>query len=542
MKTIAKLLYTICFILVLILVFIFHFHSHVNENSFRSDYSFRLLTDYDYHTYEDKSAPIGIVQEYTLKLQDVPAYNGCITFYAVHQEADIYIEEELVYQIQLADGEHLSKTPGYEWTEVYLNSADEGKELRILIYPVYESSIANQITIYCGDNNAIRNHLIQENLPIILIATLAIILGIVFFVFYLTNIKNGELDHNIIMLGLFSIGAGLWKLCDMTTAPLIFHNSLTLSTIAILSITMMVVPLLTFMQKQLHKEESKSWWMVSILCSLAACTIILLQLCGIADLRETLIISHTMIAITIFFVVINCIREAIHTQFTKKMKLTITCCLMCILGTIIDMVVYYYSGNSGSMIYCLLSFLIYAVIMGLMTAKETRRLIDRGHKADHYQNLALHDTLTGLYNRAFYYEFLKTENVYRENCFIIMMDVNDLKLCNDTMGHDWGDALLINSSKLIKQAFPIGECLRMGGDEFCVILPESSEAECKLCLNTFDELLEKFNTDNPNAFPVSIAYGYANYIKDIDLDFSDTMRRADKMMYQMKLDMKSYIR
>ena len=542
MKNIAKTLYAICFVLVLILVCIFHFHSHVNENIFRSNHSFCLLTDYEYMTYNDETSPTGIVQEYTTTLQDVPDYNGCVTFYTVHQKVDVYIEEELVYQIRLADGEHLSQTPGYEWAEVYLNTSDEGKELRIFVYPVYESSLSNQLKIYYGDNNAIRSHLMRENLPVILIASLAIILGIVFFVFYITNIKNEELDRSILMLGIFSIAAGLWKLCDMTAAPLIFENSLTLSTIAILSITMMVVPFLAFIQKQLQREQNNAWWILSLLCSLAACIIILLQLCGIADLRETLFVSHIIIAISSSFVIINGIREAKRNRFTRKMQLTIICCLMCIIGVLIDMAVYYHSGSSGSMIYCLLAFLIYAAIMGLMSARETRRLIDRAHKADHYHDLALHDTLTGLYNRAFYYEFLKKENVYRENCFIIMMDVNDLKLCNDTMGHDWGDELLINSSKLIKKAFPIGECLRMGGDEFCVLLPESSEAECKLCLNNFDELLEQFNEQNPNTFPVSIAYGYANYLKNIDLDFSDTMRRADKMMYQMKLDMKSYVR
>ena len=542
MKNIAKTLYAICFVLVLILVCIFHFHSHVNENIFRSNHSFCLLTDYEYMTYNDETSPTGIVQEYNATLHDVPDYNGCITFYTIHQEVDVYIEEELVYQIRLADGDHLSQTPGYEWAEVYLNTSDEGKELRIFVYPVYESSLSNQLKIYYGDNNAIRSHLMRENLPVILIASLAIILGIVFFVFYITNIKNEELDRSILMLGIFSIAAGLWKLCDMTAAPLIFENSLTLSTIAILSITMMVVPFLAFIQKQLQREQNNAWWILSLLCSLAACIIILLQLCGIADLRETLFVSHIIIAISSIFVIINSIREAKRNHFTRKMQLTIVCCFMCIIGVLIDMAVYYHSGSSGSMIYCLLAFLIYAAIMGLMSARETRRLIDRAHKADHYHDLALHDTLTGLYNRAFYYEFLKKENVYRENCFIIMMDVNDLKLCNDTMGHDWGDELLINSSKLIKKAFPIGECLRMGGDEFCVLLPESSEAECKLCLNNFDELLEQFNEQNPNTFPVSIAYGYANYLKNIDLDFSDTMRRADKMMYQMKLDMKSYVR
>jgi len=542
MKHIAKILYAVCTALVLILLLIFHFHPHVDETAFRSDNSFCILTDYEFTTYEDEAAPIGILQEYSLILPDIPTYNGSITFYAVHQEAEVYIDEELVYQLRITDGDHLTKTPGYEWAEVYINEADEGKELRILIYPVYETSLSNQIDIYFGDNNAIRNHLMVENLPVMLIATLAIILGVAFFIFYIINIKNEELDRSIFMLGVFSVGAGLWKLCDMTAAPLIFSNSLTLSVIAILSITMMVVPFLTFIQKQLHKEQSKAWWSLSIGCSLTACTIILLQLCGIADLRETLTVSHVMIALAITFVTISGIREAKHTKFSRKLKLTIVCCLLCIIGVLVDMAVYYYSGSSGSMIYCLLAFIIYAAIMGLLSARETRRLIDRGHQAEHYQNLALHDTLTGLYNRAFYYEFLKKENVYRENCFIIMMDVNDLKLCNDTMGHDWGDALLMNSAKLIKEAFPIGECLRMGGDEFCVLLPESSEAECKLCLSTFDELLEQFNENNPDAFPVSIAYGYANYIKKIDLDFSDTMRRADKMMYQMKIDMKTFAR
>ena len=540
MKNLAKIIYALCAGLVLIMILTFAFGQQVNESILRGEPTFKILTDCEVTAYKNENAPIGITQEYKCILQDIPAYNGCVTFYAVHQEVDAYLDGELVYQLKLSEDNTITKTPGYEWAEIYINKADEGKELVIHMHPTYESSLANKPQIYFGDLNAIRDHLIITNLPVMLIAALAIILGVVFIVFYISNIRNEELDRSIFMLGIFSIVAGLWKMCDMTAAPIIFSNSLVMSGIAIISITMMVVPFLTFIQHQLHKENSRAWFVVSVLCNLIAITMVILQLCGIADLRETLTASHIMIVLTIVFVMINVIREAGRTKFSSKMKLTVGCCLLCILGVIVDMAVYYYFGNSGSMIYCLLAFLIYAALMGLMSAKETRRLIVRGHQADHFENLAFHDTLTGLYNRAFYYEFLKTHNVYRENCFIVMMDVNDLKLCNDTMGHDWGDELLINSAKLIKEAFPIGECLRMGGDEFCVLLPESSEAECKLCLNTFDELLEKFNENNKSAFPVSIAYGYANFVKKIDLDFGDTLRRADRAMYQMKMDMKTY--
>lgn len=540
MKNLAKIIYALCAGLVLILILTFGFEPQVNEYILRGNTSYEILTDYEVTAYKNENAPIGITQQYRYILQDIPTYNGCVTFYIVHQEVDAYLDGELVYQLKVSDENSIAKTTGYEWAEIYINKADEGKELLIEVHPVYESSLTNYLEIYFGDLNAIRDHVMVANLPVMLIAVLVIILGVIFIVFYIANIRNEELDRSIFMLGIFSLIAGLWKLCDMTASPMIFGNSQLLSVIAIIAITMMVVPFLTFIQHQLHKENSRLWSAASILCNVVAGTLVILQLCGIADLRETLTVSHIMIILTIAFVMINVIREAGHTKFSSKMKLTVACCLLCILGVIIDMAVYYYSGNSGSMIYCLLAFLIYAALMGLMSAKETRRLIDRGHQADHFEDLAFHDTLTGLYNRAFYYEFLKTHNVYRENCYIVMMDVNDLKLCNDTMGHDWGDALLINSAKIIKAAFPIGECIRMGGDEFCVLLPESSEAECKLCLNTFDELLEKFNDTNRDAYPVSVAYGYANYVKKIDLDFSDTLRRADKMMYQMKMDMKTY--
>ena len=82
--------------------------------------------------------------------------------------------------------------------------------------------------------------------------------------------------------------------------------------------------------------------------------------------------------------------------------------------------------------------------------------------------------------------------------------------------------------------------MRIGGDEFCVLLPESNVQECHDCLNTFDLMVDDFNKNHPETFPVNVAYGYASYISKIDFDFSDTLRRADRMMYQMKLSMKTH--
>ncbi len=539
MKHITKIFYIFCVTLATIMILTLAFGQSVSISTPRTKQLFETITEYELTSYENENAPIGITQEYKYTLHNVPEYNGCIAFYLAHQLADVYIDDELVYQLSLNENLTITKSPGYEWAEIYIDSTDEGKELIIQIHPSYKSSLANKLQIYLGDINIVHKYLMITNLPIMAIAFLAIILGIVFIIFYFVNFRNQELDRSISMLGVFSIAAGVWKMCDMTVAPVIFTNSLVLSGIAIIAISLMIVPFLTFIQHQLHKENSFHWFIATLLCDTVTTIIIILQLCGIADLRQTLTVSHIMIIFTIIYIMTNVILEAKRTKLSKKMKVTISCCILCIVGVLIDLIVYYLSGNASSMIFCLLSFLIYASLMGLMSARETKRLIDRGYQAEHFKNLAFHDTLTGLYNRAFYYEFLKKHNVYRENCFLIMLDVNNLKLCNDTMGHDWGDELLRNSAVLIKKAFPIGECIRMGGDEFCVLLPESSEAECRLCLNTFDELLQNINQTKALPFPVSIAYGYANYDSQTDIDFSDTLRRADKMMYQMKMDMKN---
>lgn len=127
-----------------------------------------------------------------------------------------------------------------------------------------------------------------------------------------------------------------------------------------------------------------------------------------------------------------------------------------------------------------------------------------------------------------------------KDCFIVMLDVNNLKQCNDNIGHDCGDRLLKNSAYIIEQAFlPAGKCIRLGGDEFCIILRHINENECQSYLRCFDERLAEFNISHPDEFPIHIAYGYANYDENTDFDFGDTLRRADKRMYQMKMKMKT---
>lgn len=540
MRKKIRFLYIAGMLLAGFLLLVFLFHEKTDENIARGDATFTIIEDYQFGAYEDPNAPIGITQEYRFTLKDIPAHDACLSFYIIHQEIEVFVENELIYSLKKADGKYISDTVGCDWAQAFLLPKDEGKEVRILVYPIYESGIGNTLTIYYGDHSTICSHIVSNNMPILLLSMFAIVVGTVLVLFVLLNIKNVEVDRSIFMLGTFSILAGLWKISDMAAAPLLFKDAQTLSALAITSISMMLVPYLYFMRNQFSKTTHHFWDVLCIIGSVASIVIIGLQLTGIVDLRETLLFTHGLVLLAVIIVAVLILREFIHRVISKKLKITAFCCFLCLVGTIVDMLVYYYSGNSGDMMYCLLAFLFYVIAMGYITYKETKILMERGQQAIHYRKLAMHDELTGLYNRAYYADYIQKHDVLRPDCYLIMLDVNDLKKCNDTLGHDHGDQLLINASRIVRGAFPRGKCMRIGGDEFCVILPESNVTECHDCLNTFDLMVEDFNKNHPESFPVNVAYGYASHIAKIDYDFNDTMRRADRMMYQMKLAMKTH--
>ncbi len=541
MKMYVKVIYGLSLTLVFFLLIFFRVHETSDEYIARGEAECNILTDYEVTSYANESAPIGITQEYRWTLHDVPKRGGAIAFYVVHQEIEIYIDDKLVYSLMSGKDNLFSKTTGYNWAKAYLYPEDEGKEIRILVQPIYQTSIRNDLTIYYGNYDIICNTLFVENLFIFVLGIVLIIIGLAFIAFVLINIKNHEIDTNIAALGIFSIFAGLWKITDMPSAPLLFPDSVLLSAITHVALPMMLLPYLFFIRNLFAQNRRRFWDCLCTVCSLVSIVMVVLQLTGIADLREMLPLCHAMIIGCIIAVVTIFLLEMRHTRFSLNLRITLICCLLCLFGTVIDMIVYYYSGDSGNMVYCLLAFLIYVVLMGYISVKNAIQLIERGKEAKKYEQLAMHDELTGLHNRAFYAQYLKKHNLQQSDCFIIMLDVNNLKQCNDTIGHDGGDRLLKNSARILSQAFhPNGKCIRIGGDEFCVLLRHVTEKECLACLKKFEELLTQYNELHPEEFPIKIAYGYAQY-NDDDFDFGDTLRRADKKMYQMKTAMKTHV-
>ncbi len=94
------------------------------------------------------------------------------------------------------------------------------------------------------------------------------------------------------------------------------------------------------------------------------------------------------------------------------------------------------------------------------------------------------DALTGLYNQRYFHETLRREVLraqrYERNLALILFDVDDFKSINDQVGHLAGDRVLAQAADRLREAVrSVDVACRIGGDEFAVILPESSAVDAE---------------------------------------------------------------
>jgi diguanylate cyclase (GGDEF)-like protein len=116
-----------------------------------------------------------------------------------------------------------------------------------------------------------------------------------------------------------------------------------------------------------------------------------------------------------------------------------------------------------------------------------------------------------------------------------MFDCDNLKRINDSHGHDKGDIYLKKASMLICKVFQHSPVFRVGGDEFAVVLMNEDFKNRVDLMNQFeDRQKESWNTAENKWQEVRVAFGVAVYDSIKDQSVSDTIRRADKIMYENK--------
>ena len=153
---------------------------------------------------------------------------------------------------------------------------------------------------------------------------------------------------------------------------------------------------------------------------------------------------------------------------------------------------------------------------------------------------ALHDPLTGLFNRRYLDETLPRELYQAQRrktpLSIVMLDIDDFKQCNDTFGHGTGDTVLSKVGLTLQENLRKSDIsCRYGGDEFVLVLPDSSVADTQARLEQIRTSLKglKIRSGGKALGTINMSAGIAQ-TPEHGTTASELLRAADEAMYSAK--------
>lgn len=168
-------------------------------------------------------------------------------------------------------------------------------------------------------------------------------------------------------------------------------------------------------------------------------------------------------------------------------------------------------------------------------------ITERKQYEDEIKFQAYHDALTGLPNRRMFNEdltsLLEKAKMNGSKIAIIFLDLDRFKYINDTLGHNFGDFLLIEVSRriemLLKQCHHSAQVYRLGGDEFTILFPHSNTEECEEFAKELLQLFVNGFVLDGNEYFITPSIGISIYPKDGD-DVNTLIKNADTAMYNVK--------
>ncbi|MCM1181177.1 MAG: GGDEF domain-containing protein [Clostridium sp.] len=462
----------------------------------------------------------------------------------------VYVDGELQYDPYVPESPIYTKSYGTKWNYVNIPVAAAGGEIEIRMTYVYENARS------CIDNVSIAQpagailNTLGSKMTAFITCILLLFVGLLLIVADIPINISTRKNHELRYLGLFAIFIAIWCTSETNLIQFYMGDNRIMQVVSCTALMLIPIPTVLYLDTAFGFRHKL---VVQLLCVLSIAVFVVcwgLHFSGIADIHETLSVSHFMLIFTAIVLMYSIIRNSIvtsHNQTRNIYRILRTIGLSSIsIATVADVIRYYRGNGTDSAMFVRIGLLLFILCFGSSSLEKTINAVKLGVQSEFVAQLAYLDGLTRIGNRTAFQEHLVDLEKVKDEVpavGIVMFDVNDLKYINDHMGHHLGDAMLVKSADIIQAAFENtdSKCFRIGGDEFAVLISgDHVQERYEEGFTRFSDNMKQHNDLPDKEFRISIACGFAVYNKNCKgTKLMDIYQKADQQMYENKKEIKA---
>lgn len=403
---------------------------------------------------------------------------------------------------------------------------------------VFRNTGKNSYTIHevmVGGWTEIMSSLFLENIVSLFMTYSMIVLGILSMGLALIMYKFHLDGKRLVYASLFLLVCGLWCLTDSSFMQLLASYGRGIVYTNFYLFMLILVPMIHYLKMTGDMNKYKFFTGFLYLCYINMIVQSIFVYTKTFEFFEMLPVTHCLFVVGVLISVVLSVHEYKQSA-DKDLAVCIRAFITEGIVGIITIICYIFKFNAYQNMFQI-GILLFVLILLYSLGKEMVESMRYRTEVEAYRRMAEEDKLTGLKNRRAYDVMIQSmEENHRQcrNALMIFADLNGLKAVNDNFGHNDGDELITAAAHCIEKAYSeLGDCYRVGGDEFCVIIfnPEYDEAVMQKKL---EDEIRKYNQLHPEKHVLSIAYG-SSYLRD------EEGKRKSVSIWRNEADQKMYL-
>lgn len=428
----------------------------------------------------------------------------------------------------------------------------QGKVITLKVYPAYPGYTGGWINqMYLCGGIEYQEIMLSEHGLSLIASLLLVFVGMIGMVAHFGFSRTGVGQNvDIFSLGFCVLLMGLWSSVETSMLQFFTGKAVLFRVLEYEALWMAPYAMIRFLFS-LTRERRKIYPNLVFATFVAANAVCWGQrLLFRGDLHRTIFITHVllMIAIVLIFIMTGsdyryCRKKHIFYQNRTLISAVMVFTAACLL----DLILYLVSkGNLvDSAFFMRLGLLFLSAVQFVSIMRMHQRYAKEAGEKEAMEQLVYRDALTGIGNRAAWKREessiqARLEAGKLKDAMAVMMDLNNLKRCNDAFGHAKGDEFITRAAEAISEAFRgEGTCYRTGGDEFALFLTGSAmEERYQTCILQLWERLSRMNDNHETAMPLRIASGSARVGECLPKTIEAAEVLADNRMYLNKQKLK----